>query len=264
MLKDSGVLAICIDYRELFNLGKMLDETFGEENRAYAPKSQGKHVSSATEYVLVYAKNKEKVKTGRLERSEKQNKLYKNPDGLAMLASPLVQNPRSTPFKTRSEYEEKDLKDGYSKALVLKGAKDPQKNNPQTDLVVQKANGKGQLATKRYLKDVSGEAGHSQAGVRELNAIVGSSDNKFIGTTGHTVFQLNRTEKTTDGKEHEPLPGSFKYSKLTKQINSQTILEMEREELAETILSTQLGAVPLPNNCYLIAKNQQNEGIYLI
>ncbi|MEG7978542.1 MAG: hypothetical protein NY202_01100 [Mollicutes bacterium UO1] len=33
MLKNSGVLAICIDYRELFHLGKMCDEVFGEENR---------------------------------------------------------------------------------------------------------------------------------------------------------------------------------------------------------------------------------------
>jgi adenine-specific DNA-methyltransferase len=33
MLKSSGVLAICIDERELFNLGKILDEVFGEENR---------------------------------------------------------------------------------------------------------------------------------------------------------------------------------------------------------------------------------------
>lgn len=33
LLKNSGVLAICIDERELFNLGKMLDEIFGEENR---------------------------------------------------------------------------------------------------------------------------------------------------------------------------------------------------------------------------------------
>jgi adenine-specific DNA-methyltransferase len=33
MLKKSGVLAICIDERELFNLGKMLDEIFGENNR---------------------------------------------------------------------------------------------------------------------------------------------------------------------------------------------------------------------------------------
>jgi adenine-specific DNA-methyltransferase len=33
MLKPGGVLAICIDYRELFHLGKMLDEVFGEKNR---------------------------------------------------------------------------------------------------------------------------------------------------------------------------------------------------------------------------------------
>jgi adenine-specific DNA-methyltransferase len=33
MLKSRGVLAICIDDNELFNLGKLLDEIFGEENR---------------------------------------------------------------------------------------------------------------------------------------------------------------------------------------------------------------------------------------
>ncbi|MEG7978764.1 MAG: hypothetical protein NY202_02445 [Mollicutes bacterium UO1] len=33
MLKMNGVLAICIDERELFRLGQMLDEIFGEKNR---------------------------------------------------------------------------------------------------------------------------------------------------------------------------------------------------------------------------------------
>ena len=33
MLKPSGVLAICIDHRELYRLGSMLDEIFGEKNR---------------------------------------------------------------------------------------------------------------------------------------------------------------------------------------------------------------------------------------
>jgi len=33
MLKPAGVLAICIDHRELFRLGQMLDELFGENNR---------------------------------------------------------------------------------------------------------------------------------------------------------------------------------------------------------------------------------------
>lgn len=33
MLKPSGVIAICIDHRELFHLGQMMDEVFGEANR---------------------------------------------------------------------------------------------------------------------------------------------------------------------------------------------------------------------------------------
>jgi hypothetical protein len=39
---------------------------------------------------------------------------------------------------------------------------------------------------------------------------------------------------------------------------------MEREELIDTILSTQLDTTPLLNNTHLIAKNSKNEGIYLI
>jgi adenine-specific DNA-methyltransferase len=75
MLKRSGMLAICIDYRELFNLGKMCDEVFGEENRIAiiswqkaTVNSMVKHVSVCTEHVLVYAKNKESVKTNLLPR----------------------------------------------------------------------------------------------------------------------------------------------------------------------------------------------------
>lgn len=89
MLKPSGVLAICIDSRELFHLGQMLDELFGEENRlaiinwekASAPKNDKNHVASTTEYVLVYARNEERAKTGRLPRDETSYGRYKNPDG---------------------------------------------------------------------------------------------------------------------------------------------------------------------------------------
>ncbi|MDE8491780.1 DNA methyltransferase, partial [Klebsiella pneumoniae] len=59
MLKPSGVVAICIDDNELFHLGMMMDEVFGEENRIAiinwqktTPKN-ARHVSTATDYVLV-------------------------------------------------------------------------------------------------------------------------------------------------------------------------------------------------------------------
>ena len=39
---------------------------------------------------------------------------------------------------------------------------------------------------------------------------------------------------------------------------------MEKQELIETILSSDLSYVSFSNETYLIAKNKQNEGIYLI
>ena len=75
MLKPNGVIAICIDDNELYHLGLMMDEVFGDENRlgiinwqkAYSPKNDAKTVSKTTEYVLVYAKDKSLSKTGRVD-----------------------------------------------------------------------------------------------------------------------------------------------------------------------------------------------------
>jgi adenine-specific DNA-methyltransferase len=89
MLKPGGVCAICIDHRELFRLGMLLDEIFGENNRvgiinwqkAYSPKSDSRHISTATEYVLIYAKDIERGKTGLEARTQSMNAIYGNPDG---------------------------------------------------------------------------------------------------------------------------------------------------------------------------------------
>ncbi|MCF2572865.1 site-specific DNA-methyltransferase [Brevibacterium sp. UCMA 11754] len=88
MLKPSGVLAICIDSRELFHLGQMLDELFGEENRlaiinwqkTAAPRSDKDGVTTTTEYVLVYARNIARARTASLERTDADNRRYGNPD----------------------------------------------------------------------------------------------------------------------------------------------------------------------------------------
>lgn len=96
MLKPSGVLAICIDSRELFHLGQMLDELFGEQNRlaiinwqkSYSPRSDNRHVSTATEYVLVYAKDEATAKTGLEPRTSGMDARYKNRDGDPRLWKP--------------------------------------------------------------------------------------------------------------------------------------------------------------------------------
>jgi adenine-specific DNA-methyltransferase len=88
MLKVGGIVAVCIDHRELFRLGMLMDEVFREENRlaiinwqkSAAPRSDNSHVSTSTEYVLVYAKELAKARTGSLERTTKDNNRYSNPD----------------------------------------------------------------------------------------------------------------------------------------------------------------------------------------
>lgn len=170
MLKPTGVIAICIDDNELFHLGMMMDEVFGENNRIAiinwqktTPKNS-RHVSSTTDYVLVYAKDKAQSTTRLLPRSAKADARFGNRDGdrigdwkqgdVTGKRSPTshktmtyaIQSPFTGelhyPLETRhwafekatmkkwltqwgSTYEERDLKDGKPKAIVLRGAPVP-------------------------------------------------------------------------------------------------------------------------------------------
>lgn len=185
MLRPGGVLAICIDQRELFRLGMMLDEMFHESNRigiinwqkSYAPRNDQKHLSTATEYVLIYAKNLDRAKTGVLPRTSEMNARYTSLDGDEEVWTPgdlTAQGDTShptmvydiqSPFtgqlqppppgrhwsaeKRRMkawlnawgcEYVERDLKDGKAKALVIKGAPLPgEKNFTSHDPALQSA-----------------------------------------------------------------------------------------------------------------------------
>lgn len=177
MLKSNGVLAICIDDNELFHLGMMLDEVFGEENRiaiinwqkTYSPKSDSNHISNATEYVLVYAKDKERAVTGLMPRNEMMDSRYWNPDndpdgfwkknGDPTAPTPAekdrygIQSPftgaihypgkRAWGHPKRSmklwlenwgvKYIEKNIGDGRAKALIIQDASYP-KINPEQNL----------------------------------------------------------------------------------------------------------------------------------
>ncbi len=184
MLKPGGVLAICIDHRELYRLGLILDEIFGEQNRLAiinwqktTVKNNTKHVAAITEYVLVYVKNTDRVRTGLLERSEKANARFQNvdndPDGdwkqgdltgggpdSHLTALYKIQSPfdgelypppenRCWAFERRrmkewlqawgSTYVDRDLGDGRPRALVIKEAPVPGKSGFSVDHPVLKA-----------------------------------------------------------------------------------------------------------------------------
>jgi adenine-specific DNA-methyltransferase len=61
-----------------------MDEIFGIETiiweKNYAPKASARHFSEAHDYVVVYALNADKWVRNLVARSEKQDKIYKNPD----------------------------------------------------------------------------------------------------------------------------------------------------------------------------------------
>lgn len=165
MLKFGGVCAVCIDHRELYRLGMLMDEIFGEDNRlaiinwqkSAAARPDNTHVSTSTEYVLVYGKDITKARTINIARSEEDNIRYSNPDDDIggdwregnltaksysqkddyAIQSPFTgeihypagngawRHPKKNIKKWLeewvSEYEERNIGDGKAKALMVKG-----------------------------------------------------------------------------------------------------------------------------------------------
>jgi len=88
LLADDGSLWITIDDNEAHYLKVLCDEVFGRANfvatviweKKYAPKADSKHLSVSHDFVLVIAKNIEKVQITRLAKTEKQTDRYTNRD----------------------------------------------------------------------------------------------------------------------------------------------------------------------------------------
>lgn len=88
LLREDGVIFISIDDNEVHNLRKICDEVFGEENfiseivwhSKYTTANDAKYVSRQHEYIVLYAKSKEDFEIGLLDRTQKMDDAYTNPD----------------------------------------------------------------------------------------------------------------------------------------------------------------------------------------
>lgn len=88
LLSDDGSIWISLDDHEFHYLKVIMDEIFGRSNfvttviwqMVYTTKNSARHFSDMHDYVLVYAKNKDKFEVNLLPRAEKQDLAYKNPD----------------------------------------------------------------------------------------------------------------------------------------------------------------------------------------
>lgn len=88
LLKDDGVIFISIDDNEVDNLRRIASEIFGDQNfitqiiwqKVYAPKNSARWFSEDHDYVLVYARDREKWQPRPLPRTAEMEARYKNPD----------------------------------------------------------------------------------------------------------------------------------------------------------------------------------------
>ncbi|WP_430791909.1 site-specific DNA-methyltransferase [Actinoplanes sp. G11-F43] len=89
LLTDDGVIFVSIDDHEVDNLRKIGAEIFGEQNfvaqiiwqKVYAPKNSARWFSEDHDYIVVFARNRERWQPQPLARTPAMEARYRNPDG---------------------------------------------------------------------------------------------------------------------------------------------------------------------------------------
>jgi adenine-specific DNA-methyltransferase len=87
-LDEDGSIWVSIDDDEAHYLKVIMDEIFGRKNfigsaiwqKIHSIKNDAKYLSNNHDYILIFAKNIDKIKFNLLERTEKMNNRYINPD----------------------------------------------------------------------------------------------------------------------------------------------------------------------------------------
>ncbi len=87
-LTDDGVIFVSIDDNEVHNLRAVMGEIFGNQNfvahvvwqKKYTRANDATFFSDNHDFLVCFARDKKKLKLGRIERTDAQDKAYKNPD----------------------------------------------------------------------------------------------------------------------------------------------------------------------------------------
>jgi len=88
LLAEEGSIWINLDDNEFHYAKVILDEIYGRKNfiqsitwnRKVSPANDATWFSNDHDFLLIYAKNRDNFKINRLERSDKHNRNYTNPD----------------------------------------------------------------------------------------------------------------------------------------------------------------------------------------
>ena len=88
LMSEQGSFWMTLDDNEVHRARLVLDELFGEENfiasviwqKKFSPQNDAEFIDPDHDYVICFAKNKNELQLGKLERTEEMDARYSNPD----------------------------------------------------------------------------------------------------------------------------------------------------------------------------------------
>lgn len=199
LLKEDGVIFISIDDHEIHHLHKLCDEIFFEDNfvanivwqKRTSPDARC-NLGPAHDYILVYAKNIEKLKPtlNKIELTEERASEYKNPDNDPRGKWASVDITGQTGHATESQFYTITTPAGieYTPPIGRCWALSKETFN---DLVKDNriwfgTDGTSRPRKKNFLSEVDGvnawtwwtnkEVGHNQEAAKELKELLGAAD----------------------------------------------------------------------------------------
>lgn len=226
LLSDTGFLTISIDSIEIANLKNICDEIFGEQNfcniiiwkKTNSPKSQSLSLGNQHEYVLLYAKQIEKIKLEKrvgILKTSMFNKDDKDGRGKYQTVN-LIAAGTQRSLKRRS-FEFMGIKEQwlYKLETLLKWKKENR---------IYKTRG-GKLRLKQYLSEASAGSVSDLWIDDEIKPIQGGSD-EYVGFISQKPKSLIKRIIKLNGKKHQQILDFFAGSGTT----GHAVMELNKED----------------------------------
>ncbi|OYW71186.1 MAG: site-specific DNA-methyltransferase [Verrucomicrobia bacterium 12-59-8] len=223
LLREDGVIFVSIDDNELFHLGMLMNEVFGEGNfvgniiwqRVYSPKTSAKHFSTDHDYILAYAFNGEAWTPNLLPRTDEQDKAYKNPDiddrGPWKAGDLSARNPYSRGIYPITTPGGRTIS-GPPPGNYWRVSKEKLAEMDADRRIWWGKDGKNSPAIKRFLSEVKQgrvpqtwwpyeEVGHTQEAKQEVQRILRIEETENVFSTPKPVRLIERIVRLSTGKE---------------------------------------------------------------
>ena len=286
-LREDGVILISLDGNEHRFAELLMDEVFGSTNRietfiwkkSYGGGAKSKQVVNLHEYVLCFARNKEKIGEIELPPSEDVKRYYKFEDEKLATRGPYRLQPLATnsmdarpnlrypiPFEAEEIWPEKQWQ--WSRERVLAALA----NN---ELVIKKVRGRWSVNYKQYLRGADGEergsklysiieSVYTQQGTNELKIMFGDGKTFDFPKPPDLVKKFIQAFTHQDSLVLDSFAGSGTTAHAVLAANAEDsgnrrfiLVEMD-ENIAQKITSERVRRVA---QGYTNAKGEQVEGL---